>query len=277
MAIIGAIALAILGAAAGTFIAFWLAPEQQARQQQGLDNAQDQEDASSPAVLVQDQRYAGETRSEATSRVLELAGTTLTITPGSPGTFLPAGQNVEPGPLSYADVPDPAQPEVYDQMYFTMVGNHYKTVKINSITARIVSREPPPAGTLLWKSPQGASDDESIGFDLDSTDLAAHTTVLVSSIPHITNVHYFDERQVTLERNEKLEFKVTVFTENCFCRFVFDIKTDDGKVQTADNKGTPWQASAFAPSYQRSYAVDLSDPRGPTIVACGWPQGCQEY
>jgi hypothetical protein len=275
VAMIGAVTLAVLGGVAGTMASYWLAPAQQVRQQQGLDAAQDQADASNPAVLVQSQRYASEVRSEATSRVLDLSSVPLSAPP--PPIIIPPGQNIQPGPLSNAKAANSAQPPVYDQMFFTLVGNHYKTVKVISIAARIVSRELPPSGTLLWKSPQGASSEESFGFDLDSNDLEAHTTILVGDIPELTPHHNFDDRQVTLARDEKLEFKASVFTASCLCRFVFDVKTDDGRTQTVDNNGSPWQVSAFSGSYQRAYAVDLGSPHGLAIVACDWPAGCLKY
>lgn len=266
----------MLGGAAGTFLSYWLAPQQQVRQQHGLDAAQAEADASSPAVLVQDQRYGGETRSEASAQPLDLDGTRLTITADSQ-RFLP-GPAVEVGPVSAAaDGPDPARPQVYDRVHFTLVGNHYATVKVTAITARIVDRAQPPSGTLLWKSPQGASDDESIGFDLDSVDLAAHTTRIVGGLPELAPQHYVDLRQVTLTRGEKLEFTATAFTRGCLCAFVLDVRTDDGGVQTVDDGGRPWRVVAFAARYQRAYAVDLGDPAGPTIVSCDWPTGCRQY
>jgi hypothetical protein len=158
-------------------------------------------------------------------------------------------------------------------MFITLVGNHYRQVKITDISARILDRVAPPTGTLVYASPQGASPEESVGFDLDSNDLDARVTEEGTDVPHDTTRHYFDERQITLERFESLELKLSVFTRTCLCRFVFDITTDDGSVITANDDGSPWQVSAFAPGYAREYAVDVTGP--PYIVPCAWPTDCQ--
>jgi hypothetical protein len=134
--------------------------------------------------------------------------------------LLPPGENIQPGPLEHI-VYNCAQPRVYDTVVFTVVGNHYKPVKVTDVSIHVVSRESPPGGTLVYAAPQGASDVEAIGFDLDSPDLTARVTTNDGTTDHATTAHYFNDRQITLNRFESLDLKLVVFTSDCLCRFNF--------------------------------------------------------
>jgi hypothetical protein len=278
LAIVVPILLAFLGAGAGAIVTFVVTPHQAPRGEAALESAHDRADARNPALLVQGQRYGGEIRSAATSDVLDvdylnqhLRESLDSSSPDLLSAFRPPG-SLPVAPIQDLAPPDEVQPRVYDTVYITLVGNHYRPVKVTSITARIVSSLPPAAGTLVYAGPEGASPEESLGFDLDSPDLTARVTLPDVDTPHDTARHYFDERQITLTRFEQLELKLSVFTTTCLCSFVFDITTDDGTVITADDGGEPWQVSAFAPGYAAAYKVDVAgDAR---IVPCSWPEGC---
>ena len=256
---------------------FVVTPHQASRGETALDAAHDRADARNPAVLVRGQRYGGEIRSAATSDVLDAdyLNRNLRESLDSSSDLLSAFR--PPGSLPVAPIqdlapPDEVQPRVYDTVFITLVGNHYRPVKVTSVTARVLSRKTPPAGTLVYAGPEGASPEESLGFDLDSPDPSARVTLPGYDTPHDTPRHYFDERQITLTRFEQLELKLSVFTTTCLCSFVFDITTDDGSVITADDAGESWQLSAFAPGYAVTYEVDVAgDAR---IVPCSWPEGC---
>ena len=272
------ILLAFLGASAGAIVTFVVTPHQAPRGEEALEAAHNRADARNPAVLVRGQRYGGEIRSAATSDVLDvdylnqhLRESLDSSSPDLLSAFRPPG-SLPVAPIQDLAPPDEVQPRVYDTVYITLVGNHYRPVKVTSITARIVSSQTPPAGTLVYAGPEGGSPEESLGFDLDSPDLTARVTLPDVDTPHDTARHYFDERQITLTRFEQLELKLSVFTTTCLCSFVFDIATDDGSVITADDGGEPWQVSAFAPGYAVTYKVDVAgDAR---IVPCSWPDGC---
>jgi hypothetical protein len=281
-AVLAPVLLAILGGLAGTIFTYWLAPQQQVRQQQGVDDAQNAADASNPPVLVENQRYQGSTGVDSTSRVLELGEVQKAVkfgndlAPGQDPVLLPPGEHAAVGMAQRMVTSDGhPQPRVFDQMYVTLAGNHYKPVKVTRIVARVVERREPLAGTVVYAAPQGASDPESLGFDLDSSDLNARVVVTLpgEAVPTDTSKHYLDARQVTLNKDETLEFEITAFTTTCACRFVIDVSTDDGRTITVDNHGKPWEISAFSPTYARSYAIEYADT-GYHVVPCSWPDGC---
>jgi hypothetical protein len=60
-------------------------------------------------------------------------------------------------------------------------------------------------------------------------------------------------------------------TSRCVCDFVIDVTTADGVVTTVDDRGRPWRAAAFAPTYDKSYFYDLTSA---TFDECEWPSGC---
>jgi hypothetical protein len=156
------------------------------------------------------------------------------------------------------------QPQVDQQIVFTLVGQHYQPVQITAMTARVVSRQQPLAGTLVYVRPQGGNPTEMIGFDLDSSQLNARvlsqepcSNVNVPCHPGPTAQDYLDSRQVTLARDERISFDTSIFTTTCRCQFVLDIAFSDGSTITVDNKGQPWFISGFSPYYKRSYFGDL--------------------
>ena len=212
------LALTCVGVLLAAGLTFWIAPSQQVRQQQGLDDEQARADASSPSIVIQHQRYGYEVRSAATSRVFSLSQLPQDFKDPysipSSERLLPPGENIPPSPLENI-VFDRAQPRVYDTVLFTMMGNHYKPVKISDITIQVVRRESPPGGTLVFAAPQGASDVESIGFDLDSPDLNARVTTNDGTKPHSTTAHYFNDRQIVLNRFESIDLKLAIFTSKC--------------------------------------------------------------
>jgi hypothetical protein len=272
------IALAFLGAIAGMVVAYIAAPQQATRDQAAKEAAQERSDAAKPALLVRGQRYGAEVRSAATFSVLELdvlneyVDSALDSGRDLISAYQPPGSQAV-SPVEGLDDSSVAQPRVYDTMFVTLVGNHYRPVKVNDISVRILERRSPPAGTLILASPQGASPEESLGFDLDSIDLHARVTE-TGNVPHDTARRYFDERQIELSKFENMELKLSVFTRTCLCHFVFDITTDDGRVVSVDNNGKPWKVSSFASTYDRAYGVDI---RGnPYIVRCSWPSQCQD-
>lgn len=272
--IIVPILLAAFGGMIGAVITFYLSAQQEVRAQRAVETDQVAADGRTPAVGVENQRYAeGVLHSASTSRRLELPEVQRAL--HSESSILPTGENVGVGEIQRIDS-EPSQPRVFDQLFFTLIGQHYTPVEITDISIRVIKRQDPLSGTLVRAPPQGANVDESIGFDLDSGDRKAKVMIAGGSNPADSDHNYFDEKQVTLQRDERLEFKVTVFTATCYCDFVFDITTDDGQVVTATDNGSPWHVSAFASKYERAYAIDLAGPL-PQVVPCSWPEDCLNY
>jgi hypothetical protein len=257
------------GSLARLLATYLLAQPQQVSANRATQADQDAQDNATPAVRAQNLHYdEGVLHSSSSARALTLQEV-ATATDG--GNDLPDA--IEIGETS-SPTDDPSQPKVFDQFHVTLVGQHYQPVQIVDISARITNKQTPLTGTVLLRSPQGASPEESIGFDLDSDRLSARTTEKDTSTPVLTDQNYFDDKQVTLQRDEALTFKVSALTAHCRCEFVLDVKTADGEVVTIDNGGIPWKISAFAPTYDAAYTYDMSTNQ---LVSCGWPEDCQRY
>jgi hypothetical protein len=277
--ILGAILLTVLGAAAGVFGSYLVAPWQDRRTETATENAHGAFDASHPAVIVQDVGdNSGDIHGAASAAVYDQASLndhflkTFSTSAGSQPAASAFPDSTPVSPIQGFDQDSyPRQPRVYETESFTLVGNHYKPVQITNISARVVQRLQPPSGTLVYVGPQGGSPVETIGFDLDSRDSAARVDEVHTPGPTVTSRHYFAERQIALGRNEHQAISATAVTSQCLCRFVFDVTTDDGHTTTVDDHGKPFEISAFSSHYMSTYGVDIT---GPDITPCDWPNDC---
>jgi hypothetical protein len=268
--------IGILATLVGIGVTYFLAGPQAVQAQRGLEADQNARDSSVPPIRIQDAKYAsGILRAASSSEVLELpdVNSALHNVGSDPllnytGSFLPTKDEVKIGQIAQRPGYPPAQPLVFEGIFITVVGNHYKPVEITEITARVARREPPLSGTVAYLPPQGAYNNESIGFDLDSDRLAARIVEKDTIVPKLTDRNYFDERQITLAKDESLELAIFAFTSSCRCEFVLDIQLADGSMQTVDNHGTPWRISAFSTRYDRAY---IGDPMTYNMVPCSWP------
>jgi hypothetical protein len=265
---LAAVALVILGVVLTGGFDLLSAGRQEVSGDDALTAEKDKEDAETPALGVEGQRYSEAVlRASSTDRALSLEAVSQAVyEDGLPG-------EVEIGGRTYGEDPGGGL-QVYEEFFFTLVGQHHEPVRIANITARITKEEEPPGGTVLYGSPQGANPNEVIAFDLDSDRLSARTGRDDSSFPVPSDQNYFDVQQVTLQMDESLTFRASAVTDRCRCEFVLDVETPDGDVVTVDNDGTPWKISAYAPTYDRAYAWDLTSN---LIVPCAWPQGCLSY
>ncbi|MBC3192910.1 hypothetical protein H7X46_17775 [Pseudonocardia sp. C8] len=248
-------------------LTFTLAPLQEVFAQRAVDRDQERSDAARAPISVE-----GVRRDEEVLRSLSFPG----IVPpeyvhksAQPG-FLPP-EVVETGMVQDFEEGTGDPPRVFDQFFFTLVGQHSETVKIRDIDVRVTYRQEPLSGSLGYWTPQGAMAQEPLGFDLDSANTRARQMVPDSSPPEETGRMYFDERQVTLEKNEKIEFKAAIMTRSCRCEFVLDVSTDDGRTVEVNNDGKPFKISGFAHVYDAPYAHDISVDR---VVPCRWPDEC---
>jgi len=227
-------------------------------------------------IRVEDTHYEGQS-SQSTSRSLDLAGQLATPDSGSPYTYytkdnellLRTDDDVRVGVIYDATAgQNPAQPEVYQKIGFTLVGQRDSPVRIVRMKARVVARRQPLDGTLAYIPPQGGSADQNVGFDLDSARLDARVLLNGSKL---AEQNYLDENQVTLAKDESVSFAARVFTSACRCEFVIDAILSDGSVVTVDNNGRPWIVSGFSSHYQKSYIFD--DATG-KFKNCEWRIGC---
>lgn len=223
-------------------------------------------------VQIENATYAG-SHSPSTSQVLELNNRPVRghylDSAGAPS--LRTSDEVQVGAPTYVKLNRPAnQPEVRREINFTLVGKHYHPIQIIGMKARVVARRQPLAGTLLYVPVQGGSADANIGFDLDSDRLDARLIANGS----LSTRNYFDEKQMTLSRDERVTFDALVLTSTCRCEFVIDMKLADGSVITINDNGRPWGISAFSAHYERSYVADVNSE---LIRACGYPLDCFEF
>ncbi len=262
LAIAGSLALVLTGVIA----TYFLTPSQEVRNQNAVQQDHDSQDVHSESVRLENAEYDVLTHSQtfpkATSN--EVLQQAIEGTGKFPENAIAVGQDLRGGrTVEYF--------RRAEEIHFTLVGNHYRPVLVKS--TRIISRDKPLTGTVLYQLGQGRSEVPQIGFDLDSSDLAARN---LNADLTPSKKHYLDEVQLTLARDEPLEFHASVYTTSCSCKFVFDITFLDGTTQTIDYNGKPWHVSAFATQYQRAYFTDLSGPLA-KVKPCTWPVGCQSY
>jgi hypothetical protein len=263
--VIGAVLLALFGAAAGTGLTYYLAAPQGARSQQGVEQDQKRRDAATPAARMQDDTEIGEpTESMAFSGTLDSDTLQSDIDNDH--------EALEKGLVRIArDYRRGASPlSGIRSIKIILVGQHFTRVQISHIKIRVVARQLPPSGTIVVQSPQGVSDVPQFGFDLDTPDTEARIIDDLSG--RLTQRHYLDEHQVTLDQDEPQTLVARVFTTNCYCQFVFDVITGDGKTISLDNRGHPWDISAYSEKYSRSYAHGVGTSG--RVVPCSWPVQC---
>ena len=263
--IVGAILLALFGATAGTGLTYYLAAPQGARSQQGVEQDQKRRDAATPPARVQDTEIVDITTSLAFSGALD-SDTLQSDFDNRHAASEKGYVRIAPDYRRGASSPLSATRSIK----VTLVGQHFTRVQINHIKIPVVNRQPPPTGTIVVQSPQGASDVPQFGFDLDTPD--AEARIIDDSNGNLTQRHYLDEHQITLDRDEPQTFVARVFTTNCYCQFLFDVVTGAGTTISLDDHGQPWDISAYSNKYSRSYARGKgTDFR---LAQCSWPDEC---
>jgi hypothetical protein len=261
--------VALIGGLSGTVATYIVSGKQQVRAQQAINADQGAWDAATPALRVENAQ-AETDYSYTSAETVDLTGKPYT----NPGPVLAGAGRTGVGQLLDDEPQTTTQPTVRGTISFTIIGQHYEPVQILEVKARVISRSPPLAGTLVYIESQGGAESAKMGIDLDSVDLSARTT----GGKRATNRKYFQENYITLNRGERVGLDVSVFTRKCLCRFFLDVKVSDGTVFTVDDKGRPWQISGFAPSYARSFIpYILANPAGPHFVSCVWAEDCQDY
>jgi hypothetical protein len=271
------VALAVIGGLAGAVATYYLAPSQSVNEQRAQDADKEAADAGQLGAQAEQESRTGTSYVSGNYSYASPINYDLDHVRQSrgPNIALPGIERERVGiPVGPGDTP--AQPRVYSQTKFTLVGNMSRPVGVKEITARIVGRLPPVSGTLFYVYGQGANPSESIGFDLDSANPRAELMADDASEPTETGRYYFDAKYVTLGKGERLQFTATVFTKTCHCDYVFDVEYSDGSVGTVDDGGRPWRVTPFSSVYQASYTLNLDIPDVP-VVACRWPEECRSY
>jgi hypothetical protein len=271
--VIAPIVVAVIGGVSGTFA---LGPYRYVH------------DHAITSIRVEDARYSGSIPSLSSSQVVELGGQSIRDhhLGSSDNSSLQKREQVLVGEIAFDEILGShgpvelhrplTQPEVYQGIFFTLVGRHYLPVQIVGMRARAVARHQPLAGTLVYVLPQGGDISHNIGFDLDSDRLDGR--IMKTVMPYdglmLTTRNYFDDNQITLSQGEHVSFGASVFTSACRCDFVVDVMLSDGSTVTVDNHGRPWVVSGFSARYARTYVADTSSGK---FLPCEYPFDCFDY
>jgi hypothetical protein len=140
----------------------------------------------------------------------------------------------------------------------------------------------PPSGTIVYlpdpalavpASADRRDEVDNIVFDLDS-DL--REGLVVDENGDVTELKFFEENQITVERGERHSFRVMVYASGGSYDFHIDLKFSDGSTVTVNNSEASWRINGYQATYERSYSVDFGDGEGEEdrLVPCHWPEEC---
>jgi hypothetical protein len=240
----------LIVAGLGIYLPYKLGPSQQVQSQQAVEQYQQEQDAKSPPVRVEDVTDPGTNPNVSTDAVID----------DLDGRIIPYGATGEdprqllPSPVPLADVIHGNSGFVSGgrgHIGFTLTGLHRSTVRLADIQVVVVGRKPAPRGTLIFYPPQGNVPNLKLGFDLDSNDTSART---VGERATVTSEDYFKNNTVTLAQNESLGFNGIAVTGDCDCTFNLEAKFSDGSVLKIDDKGQPFRLAAYRADTARMYA-----------------------
>jgi hypothetical protein len=155
LAIAGSLALVLTGVIA----TYFLAPSQEVRSQNAVQQDHDSQDMHSESVRLNNAEYDVLTHSQtfpkATSN--EVLQQAIEGTGKFPENAIAVGPDLRGGrTVEYF--------RRAEEIHFTLVGNHYRPVLVKSIATRIIGRDKPLTGTVLYQLGQGRSEVPQIGF-----------------------------------------------------------------------------------------------------------------
>ena len=151
---------------------------------------------------------------------------------------------------------DTQQSEEHSQLRLIVTGQHDAPVIITGIRARILKRDQPLSGTVVYGPPQGVGVDIQIGMDLDAVSPVAR---MIDAGGRLGSP-YFAGKHVSVKRGERVVFSIRAFTDACYCEWELVVDADvDGKQQAFLVKDgvRPFRTTAFAKSYQDNYELDF--------------------
>ncbi|MEV6849896.1 hypothetical protein [Actinoplanes sp. NPDC051411] len=170
-----------------------------------------------------------------------------------------------------------------------VTGDRYQQVRVTTIKIKFVSRSGPIA-TAFVEPPGGrggAGDYEVLSFNLDAQEpVGLYTT----ADGQVTDVPYFQRRNVTLSKDESIHFLLDLTTKAHAVKFTVEVGFEYGNsknlrhdTETINDDGAPFAFTALAPptvpevigpskkAHQPNHSgykyVWLSNPDGSRIVA----------
>lgn len=199
------------------------------------------------------------------------------IPPGVKELPLPAGATNIGRPT--LDVTDPENPEflshVSKEIVFNLKGLTSTAAMVTSIEVIIARQGAAPAGTVLWVMPQGDGLRGEIGFDLSPGASAAAR--VINEYGGLGEM-YFNQRTVTLDRDEYLGYQALIFAPpNTDTEFFIRTNFDNGThVDLRDAAGKNFRITSYPLSAQRAFVN--SSPTGSYdemgLYECVYPAGC---
>lgn len=253
-------------------LTYYWAPAQDQRVEDGRADAAAAQDSTSPGAIVSDVFTNGDDVSHATDSMPNVAG-----------VMLPrgAGKKISDALPGWTPLGDPVFDKTTDRItsgaevpvYFTLTGNHIKTVRITDITIITGSRAPTPAGTIALIPPQGQTPNLQMGFDADSDDASART---LNEHEQPTDSHYFRENTVTLAKDESVGFVTKVVTSDCVCTFSIKIQFDDNSSVSIDRNSNnePLSIAAYRTQYGKYYVPQSNEDGEYILVECSSLDQC---
>lgn len=256
---------------AGVFAFSYLTPDRAVATEKALQDSRDAADRSIAPVEVSD--VEGPTRRAASTVLYEsidlngaLDGAWISDIENAGVTKL--GANTTDG-MNDAD----QLTRVEDPVYFKLTGMHNEPVRISSVAARVITRNAPPAGTIIAGYPQGVTPVVEAGIDLDDGDLVE--AKLIRDYKW-TDLDFAKEQSVTLAKNETIPFKLTVKAGQCDCFFVIEITYADGSFTKIDSNGEPFRMIGLSKTYGQAFTHRARKEGGSVLRPCIWPMGCAE-
>lgn len=154
-----------------------------------------------------------------------------------------------PPPVGCGSQMDPwlAQNEAVDagrsRLKIAVEGLNRSPVLIQTMRARIVSRERPISGSVLTCATEGVLPAVEVGFNLDEASPVARALKKDGSL----GSPYFESAGLTVAEGEHVILAITAFAEGCFCKWVIELDVlVDGKQETliVDDGGRPFETTA---------------------------------
>jgi hypothetical protein len=156
---------------------------------------------------------------------------------------------------------------------------HDSPVTITAIRARVESRTPPAAGTLLAPSGAGGPGSEVLRliFDLDEPDHRARTLTFDQSGREVAGEVYFGRHFLPIGPGEQIVIMLQAKTSTCLCRWAAEAAVVlDGHASTVPLGGqrSPYAVTAAAERYQNGYRYEALADAGWEVAPADLAQLC---
>ncbi|MBO4236846.1 hypothetical protein [Pseudonocardia alni] len=277
-AALGAVALAILGAAAGTYLTFQFAGPQEVRAEKAVEDYKREDDVGKPAVKIENTTHGDDGPIHLFYELVDAAQL-------ESEQFQPAAR------VDVVREPVSRQLQANQSIQMTLVGNHNIPVQITGIVARITREYLLPTGTVVHvqNGPGIGGEDSVTNIEIDLDGEGPHKALVPRSDKKKAENLYFDQNQLTLEKNERRTISVDVYTAERAADYVLDLSFSSGETITVSpdsaesNMDGITQFRIMAPPQDATQSLiaesgELVEPSTNyaqfAIRDCSWPIEC---